>query len=157
MSHKAIHCPQCVANHQSSLYFLPMVPRLPVISHIYIHAKYMYAFTTFSYVKYYVCNHTHSCQYYVCTYPHSAILIHTSCVCTVTAHLACLILYNNLFLEFSLTAITILPSLHSPILQRLAATLERALKKYPKSSSGPTICQQKQYTFEYTKLTPVLV
>ena len=46
---------------------------------------------------YYVCTCTCSC--YVC------ILIHTSCVCTAIAHLAGFILYNNLFLEFSSTAL----------------------------------------------------
>ena len=37
--------------------------------------------------------------------PIVTILIHTSCVCTVTAHVAGFMLYKNLFLEFSSTTL----------------------------------------------------
>ena len=80
-----------------------------------------------------------------------AIFIHTLCVCTAIAHLAGLMLYNNLFLEFS-TALN-----DSHILQRLVATLERALNKYHGSFSGPMICLQNHYSIKYTKLVSVLI
>ena len=53
-----------------------------------------------------------------------AILIHTSCVCTATADLAGLLLYNNLSLEFSSTVTS------TPYPTKIGCHFERALNKY---------------------------
>ena len=87
--------------------------------------------------------------------PIVTILIHTSCVCTVTAHVADFMLYKNIPRIFINHIKRFYHHFNPPILQILAAPLERALNKYPGSSSDPTIRLQDQYSFEYTKLASV--
>lgn len=99
-----------------------------------------------------------TCTYTLTLIVTTVYLIHTSCLyryCSL-AGVVDFTLCNYLFIEFLSTSLND-STFRSPILLRLAATLDTTLNRYPGSFSCPTICLQNQCSFDYTKLVSVLM
>ena len=96
------------------------------------------------------------CQYYVCTYTNGYYINpYFMCLYSYCSRSRFHVVQKSIPRIFINHIKRFYHHFNPPILQTLAAPLERALNKYPGSSSDPTIRLQDQYSFEYTKLASV--